>query len=601
MRSSRGRGLPFNVAWGLPRAIGLASLMVIGLWGAGCGSGTHMVSVFPIPGGRVASPQTQIAFRGVPVGNFGKIVVTGSTTGRHAGRVEADSDGQGGSFLPAKPFAAGELVTVRTSLDIRGARHGTFHFTIAHPAGTIPVLPLSPAGHVPGDELTFQSRPDLKPAAVELTMESPAAAPGDIFLTPQQGPAQNGAMIIGPDGALEWFGPVASPDIAADLRVQRYQGKPVLTWWEGYSGAGVGFGEDFIDNTSYQRVAVVHAANGLTADLHDFELTPEGTALITAYYPVFWNATSTHEASNQIVLDSVVQEIDIKTGLLLFQWDSLDHVPLTDTYEGMVNSARQPYDYFHVNSVQEEHNGDFLVSGRNTWAAYEIDPQTGAIVWTLGGKHSSYKLGSGVSFAFQHDVRLHDDVDPTVTLFDDGAGPPKEHDESRGITVRLNDKADTAQLVGQDVHSPPLLAAFEGSVQVLGNGDDFLGWGQQPYFTEFSSRGQIVFDGRFVDDNSSYRAYRFPWTGTPDSLPSVAASTSGSTTNVYVSWNGDTRTVSWRVLAGATSNALSAVTTASKQGFESQIQISAAAYVEVQALDSAGRTLATSKVVQVQQ
>jgi hypothetical protein len=109
-----------------------------------------------------------------------------------------------------------------------------------------------------------------------------------------------------------------------------------------------------------------------------------------------------------------------------------------------------------------------------------------------------------------------------------------------------------------------------------------------------------VFDGRFVDDNSSYRAYRFQWTGTPDSLPAVAASNSGSTTNVYVSWNGDTRTASWRVLAGASSSGLTPVATASKQGFETQITIPAAAYVEVQALDSAGRTLAASKAVQVQ-
>ena len=189
-----------------------------------------------------------------------------------------------------------------------------------------------------------------------------------------------------------------------------------------------------IENSSYRQIAVVHAANGLSADLHEFRLTPQGTALITAYYPVFWNATDVHMSPRQVVLDSVVQEIDVKTGLLLFQWDSLDHVPLTDTYEPAVTSAGAPFDYFHINSVQLQQDGNLLISARNTWAAYEVDHQTGPVVWTLGGKSSSYKLGSGAEFAFQHDVRLHTDTDPTVTLFDDGGGPPKVHSESRGIT-----------------------------------------------------------------------------------------------------------------------------------------------------------------------
>jgi hypothetical protein len=359
----------------------------------------------------------------------------------------------------------------------------------------------------------------------------------------------------------------------------------------------VGAGEDVIEDASYRQIAVVHAANGLSADLHEFRLTPQGTALITAYYPVYWDASAVHESTRQIVLDSVVQEIDVKTGLLLFQWDSLDHVPLTDSYEPIVQSAGQPFDYFHINSVQRQQDGDLVISARNTWAAYDVDSRTAAIIWTLGGKHSSYKIGDGASFAFQHDVRLHTAGDPTVTLFDDGGGPPVVHGESRGLTVRLDDKDKTATLVEQVVHSPALTASFEGNLQALPNGNTFLGWGQQPYFTEYNSRGEAVLDGRFVGANSSYRAYRFPWAGTPRTLPSVTASTSGADTNVYVSWNGATQVTSWRVLAGASAAALQAVATASKQGFESQVTIPAQPYVEVQALDSAGRTLATSSVV----
>jgi len=579
-----------------------AGVALVGLYVSGCGSAKpETVSVFPIPGDQVASPQTQIAFRGVPISRLGNVVVIGSRTGRHAGRLAADADGHGGSFLPSAPFVAGEVVTVRTGLHVRNATRGTFRFTVATPAGSIPAMPLPPAGRVPGDALTFYSRPDLSPASVEITKQDSAAA-GDIFVTPQQGPTQNGAMILDTNGQLVWFQPVPSGDMAADLRVQRYQGKPVLTWWQGYSGAGVGAGEDVIEDASYRQVAVVRAANGLSADLHEFRLTPQGTALITAYYPVYWNATDVHLASRQIVLDSVVQEIDVKTGLLLFQWDSLDHVPLTDTYEPSVTSAGQPFDYFHINSVQPENDGDLLISARNTWAAYEVDHRTGQVVWTLGGKNSSYKLGDGASFAFQHDVSFHTQSDPTVTLFDDGGGGvggARVHGQSRGITVRLDDKDMTATLVDEQVHTPALAANWEGNVQPLSNGNTFLGWGQQPYFTEYDSRGQMVLDGRFVGANSSYRAYSYPWTGTPTTAPAVSAVSSGAETNVYVSWNGATQVTSWRVLAGAGADALQAVTTASKQGFESQVTIPGAPYVAVQALNSAGAVLATSSVVHV--
>jgi Arylsulfotransferase (ASST) len=580
-----------------------------GLCLAGCGTVTltrttsgatvQPVSVFPIPGARVAAPQTQITFRGLPVARLGRVLVTGSRTGPHAGRLVADSDGNGGSFLPAKPFAPGEVVTVQTRLPIRSAREGVFRFTIAEPAGAIPSMPLAAAKRVPGDVLTFQSRPDLTPAAVEVTRQAAGAAPGDIFITPQQGPTQNGVMILAGDGTLVWFQPVAAGNMAADLRVQQYLGQPVLTWWQGYSGAGVGAGEDEIYDSSYRQIAQVRAGNGLTADLHEFRLTPQGTALITAYYPVYWDASALHGAKQQIVLDSVVQEIDVKTGLVLYQWDSLDHVPLADSYEAMPNGASYPFDYFHINSVQEQQNGDLLISARNTWAAYDVDHATGAVRWTLGGKNSSFRLSSDATFAFQHDVRLHTDTDPTVTLFDDGAGPPKVHSQSRGITVRLDAKAMTATLVSEDVHEPSLAASFEGNVQALSDGNSFVGWGQQPYFTEFDSQGQMVFDGRFVGSNSSYRAYRFPWTGTPSGAPAVAASTSGSTTNVYVSWNGATQVASWRVLAGPAPDALEAAATANKQGFETQIPIAAAPYVAVQALDDAGGTLGTSSVVHV--
>jgi hypothetical protein len=279
--------------------------------------------------------------------------------------------------------------------------------------------------------------------------------------------------------------------------------------------------------------------------------------------------------------------------LVLFQWDSLDHVPVSAS-EVPPPPTGQPYDYFHINSVKEDADGNLVLSARNTWAAYKVSRRSAHVMWTLGGKHSTFKLPRGGTFAFQHDVRVLDASDSRVTLFDDGAGPPTVHKQSRGLSLSLSTKSRTATVTGQYLHSPPLSADFEGNVQTLANGDAFLGWGQQPYFTELNPSGQIVFDGRFLDANTSYRAYRFEWAGTPVTSPKIAVTHSGSTATVYASWNGATGVASWRVLEGTSASSLHQVSSANRAGFETQLSVAAAPFVAVQAVDSSGKVIGTS-------
>jgi Arylsulfotransferase (ASST) len=404
-------------------------------------------------------------------------------------------------------------------------------------------------------------------------------------------------MILGPYGGLVWFDPLSGDRSAADLRVQSYRRKPALTWWQGDVADGVGFGEDVIDNSSYQQVAVVQGGNGLKADLHEFDLTPWGTALITAYYPVIWDASAVRGSRRQVVFDAVVQEIDIPTGLVLFQWDSLDHVPVTDSYEGPPSQRTSPYDYFHVNSAAPDDDGDILISGRNTWAAYKLSHQTGAIVWTLGGKHSSFKIANGVSWAVQYDVRVQSQGDTVVTLFDDGAGPPNVERESRAISLRLDLTSMTATEAAQYVHSPGILTTYEGNFQELPGGDAFVGWGQRPYFTEFNSRGQVVFDARIIGPNGGYRTYKFPWAGTPQTPPTIATSRHRRRVHVYASWNGATSVAAWRVLGGSSASSLRPVRTATKTSFETEITVRRHRYLAVEALGPSGQILGTSAAV----
>jgi hypothetical protein len=533
------------------------------------------------------------------VSSVGTIVVTGSKSGVHTGTFASDTDGDGGSFLPSQPFTAGETVTVTTSLDVVGGVNGIYQFTIATPAGGLPPIHWPAAPQVPGSVLRFHSRPDLAPAAVTITKPGPAA-PGDIFLAPEYGPVEDGVEILDPSGNLIWFDRLYGDNSAADFRVQTYLRQPVLTWWQGVVTAGVGVGEDVIFNNSYQEIAVVHAGNGLSADLHEFQLTPQNTALITAVYPVSWNTSSIRGPTNQIVFDSVVQEIDIPTGLVLFQWDSLDHVPVTASYQALPGSAREPFNYFHVNSIQQDYDGNFIISGKNTSAAYKINSGNGAIMWQLGGKQSSFKMTPLARFSFQHDVRVRSRGDLFVTMFDDGGGgPPTAQQNSRGLKLFLNFTKMTATAVAQHLHTPPLASGWAGNFQQLPDLDDFVGWGQQPYFSEYTPQGKLDMDGHFVANVPSYRAYRFPWSATPWNAPALAV-TGGRHPTAYASWNGATGITFWVLLGGSSPSSLRLVRKAFKRGFETAIGIPAGVqYVAVAALNSASQTLAASPVLKV--
>jgi hypothetical protein len=381
--------------------------------------------------------------------------------------------------------------------------------------------------------------------------------------------------------------------------VQQYAGEPVLTWWQGYiPPQGFGEGEDVIANASYHQIGRVHAGNGYKADLHDLQLTPQGTALISIFDPVHCDLAAVHGPRNAAVTDSGFQEIDIRTGLVRREWHALDHVPLRDSYMPASGASTEwPFDYFHVNSVSREADGSTLLSARNTWAIYELNTLTGQVGTRIGGKRSDLKLQSGAATAFQHDAAPL--ADGMISLFDNGA-VPKVHRQSRGLVVTLSAGAGTETLVAQYLHPTPLSSASQGNLQVLDNGDAFIGWGSEPYFSEFSRGGQLLFDAHMRGSYQSYRAYRFPWTGAPNEAPAVAATRprAGGPPTVYASWNGDTRTASWRVLAGPATDRLAPIATVARTGFETAIATPGpAAYVSVQALGPSGEVLATSAPV----
>jgi hypothetical protein len=565
------------------------------------------VTVSPAPATRDASGATQISFLGVSAAELSHVVVTGSRSGAHTGHLLAYSQGDGASFVPAKPFTPGELVTVHAVLSEATKRTPfAWSFTVAvpdHPGSasvTESTRTSAAPEPAPKEYQSFYSRPELRPPDVTVSAKAQTAAGGDLFLAPYSGVGQYGPMILGEHGELIWFKSLSPAGTrAADFRVQQYEGKPVLTWWQdpliadGSKTAG-----EVIANSAYQTIAVVRAGNGYQPDLHEFQIAPQDTAWITVYDAIDCNLSSVGGPKDGAVADTLLQEIDLKTGLVMYEWHSLDHVPLQSSYASAAPASKsEPFDYFHINSIDTELDGDLLVDSRNTWAAYDVDPKTGQVRWELGGKHSSFKLGPGAATAWQHDARQQ--PDGAITFFDNGAFPAV-HPQSRAIELALDPATMTATLVHSYEHQNPLVAGSQGNVQALQNGDWMVGWGQAGYLSEVTPAGLVLFNAHLPPDWESYRTYVLPWAGQPAEPPAVAPAPGGSPATVYASWNGATEVASWRVLAGSSPNALAPVAGAPKNGFQTAIAIPASVsgrYVAVQALNSAGAAIGVSATV----
>jgi hypothetical protein len=429
----------------------------------------------------------------------------------------------------------------------------------------------------------YISRPDLKPPRIKLFARTQHTAPGYIFIAPKKKVTQGGPLILDDQGRTVWFMPVDRRGVT-DFRVQHYRGKPVLTWWRGKSEDNRRLGRYSIYDSSYRLITHVRPGNGLSGDMHEFSITRRGTALLTLSHRV--------RVKTRNVLEGAFQEVDIKTGRVLFEWHSVGHVALVESYYHLPRIPDRTYDYFHINTIEVDRDGNFLVSARNTHAIYKINRKTGAVIWRLGGKRSDFELGRGVRFGWQHDVRRQ--RDGTLTLFDNAAAP-KLRKQSRGIVLSLDERHKRATLLHSFVHTPPIVAVDQGNMQKLPNGNYLVGWGHQPYVTEFGPHGKTLFDFRFGRSGvDSYRAYRFPWVGRPHDKPAIAVE--GDT--LYASWNGATEVKAWQLLGGPEKKKLRPLLTVEKTGFETPIALpSQAAWVAVRALDRLGRSLARSSPV----
>jgi len=560
------------------------------------------VSVSPQPGTHYASSHTQISFVGASPADLADIRVSGSRTGRHPGRLLTYSTGTGTSFVPGRPFSQGETVSVRVRLPSGPL---AFRFGIAR------VAHLKAPGRVASPDRSlsrtqsFQTRPDLHPPQISVRRYGAGLGAGDLFVAPIGGPpaprhkarreiGQPGAMILDRQGQLVWFHRAPAGQVTFNFRTQTLNGAPVLTWWQGnLTFLGYGYGEDVILDSSYHLIGRVRAGNGYHADIHEFVLTPQGTALITVYTPIIEDLSAIHGSRRGVALDSLVQEVDVSTGLVMFEWHSADHIPLRETYARAL--PKTPIDPAHLNSVFVAPDGNLLLCARNTWAVYDISRRTGRIAWRLGGRRTSFRMGAGTRFAWQHDAQLR--PDGLLTLFDDSAAPPVAK-RSRGLILRLDPGRHTARLVRSYTRGRTL-AGSQGNMQNLPNGNTLVGWGAEPYFSEFSAGGRLLLDGIFPRPDESYRAFSSDWHAQPVHGPSAVVRRARRGIYVYATWNGATEVAAWQVLGGASPRTLAPTAPASpRRGFETRISLSRPPrYLVVIALDRAGKPLGASAVL----
>ena len=457
---------------------------------------------------------------------------------------------------------------------------------------------------------SFVSAPGLHPPELSVAQPTPNGRPlpgyimvanfYDVTKPPIVG--QSGPLILDSNLQPVWFRPVPTDVVASDLEAQTDDGKPVLSWWQGVVTAtgATNSGEDVVVNDHYQIVAKLRGVDGWVLTLHAFVISGHD-AWVTANRNVPANLSNDGGVNHGVLVDSAVQEYDLNTGKLLYTWDASRHIALSDSYTQPPSNGF-PWDAYHVNSISLAGHDTFLVSMRNTWAAYLVSAKTGKIIWTLGGKHSSFALPANARFEWQHDVEAQ--PGSSVSLFDDhcceitGAGQfLSAAAPSRGLVLKLDLVSHRATEVASYTHGSAFEAEYMGNLQLLAGGGAFVGWGDVPFLSEYSRSGRLLFDASFPSPDISYRAYLQHWVGLPLEPPRGAARTTGGRTTVYASWNGATELRRWRVLGLTGSGHSRVIAEKPKTGFEMAISVPAAATrFRLQALDASGRVIGTSAV-----
>ena len=484
-------------------------------------------------------------------------------------------------------------------------------------------LPSSP----PWPIKSFKSMPAIQPLSLQVNKTGPTD-PGYLFMSPTGFSHVNSsaAVIYTDSNQVIWNSPHGS---VFNFGTYEYKGKPVLAYWNGTvfpEPVGRGYGSVVLLNSSYHTIATVTLAGNFqtlnasqtfhsNVDLHELNITPQGTMLVTANNVTQRDLSSVGGPTSGWTVDAMVYEIDIATNKILFEWHALDHLeklPYTRSQlkigsEGENGTSQaSAWNYFHINAVSQL-NGDgaFIISSRYLCSEIAVNKTNGDILWFVSGiDGGDFKLASNASFCYQHDVRQRPSPPRkknliNLSLFDNANSPLTNFTNvTSGLVLQLDTTAKTATAV-QRYENPkfPVYATAQGNVQYLAGADHkLMGYGFVPLVQEFDNNGTSVMTAQFGPINATgvsnpsggvlnYRAFRGSWIGCPHTPPAVFAEPEGSGVRVYMSWNGNTEYESWSVSAGNSSSSLTAMGTVKRTGFETSFLVpDSATYVQAHAV-----------------
>lgn len=459
---------------------------------------------------------------------------------------------------------------------------------------------------------SYKSQPTFSPPVLAINKTGEPIAPGYLFFAPDgRPPLQVNPLIMGTDGNLVWNGPL---EHAFNFGKQRYKGKDVLAYWNGTvfsEPVGRGNGAVYLLDNTYNIIATVTLPGNFAEltpgqtfpsniDLHELNITPQGTLLITANNVTTTDLSSIGGPAVGWVVDSLFYEIDIATNEVLFEWSALEHldaIPITSTlyplgFGGFTGQNQSTaWGYSHVNAVTKLGDG-YLASFRYLCSLIAFDAE-GSILWTLQGVNGGdFQLGADTSFCYQHDVRVIDSTASTVSVsIHDNANSPVNTNatatpdgpaaiRTSGLELSIDLAAKTVSKIARYFNpANPIFTPAQGNFQRLRGPlrNIFMGHGILGVFEEFTHAGDIAMTVQFAvltqGAGLSYRAFHQPWVGCPSGPPAVYAAVENGTTTVYASWNGATEYKTWTVYAGSSSSSLAAVAKVARTGFETKIKL----------------------------
>lgn len=464
-----------------------------------------------------------------------------------------------------------------------------------------------PSSVLPGDGSdlqTFVTRPDLRPPKLIVQVYEPhLLSQGYWFVSPYKllkereastvyQPLQTGPHIYDEHGDLIWSGShlVDGDRAVFDFKVLIVDGVQRLSLLllphkhADYLPSGAGLILDSSLNVSHEVRSM--RGSGIE-DMHEFNVIENGKrALMITHQSHYRQFSRGNGYSSRGPLRSIGNpgfvEVDVETGEAIFEWWAIDHILPIDSVHQIPDKPETTWDWLHLNSVDKNEDGDYLISSRYTNTIYKISRLDGSIIWRLGGQNSSFTL-QGFNFSGQHDARFrgYHGTTEQISFLDNAASdvatPTSTY--STGLLVSLDTATMTANLLKAFPRPDKQLSELRGNLQMLPDSNVLINWSDNGFMTEHTADGRHILDVQFASHRfTTYRGYKFKITLTPADEPVVKAfvygqlpNTNTSTAVFYASWNGATAVASWRFFASATlSGPCTVVGEVPRAGFETQ-------------------------------